>query len=412
MTVVTTQMFDRPSNLPDYVPESRFPSFNNNSQYLGQVATRSNIPSLLNVAYQQIGSRRFHIARDDISSLQIAFPNWISNNTVNEAGSGGTAVFTASIEYPLNTFTQVKWSGSATSPTVADGTTSPLSDPVSVSIPNGATFWIRVYGQFSVAVVFNSLANSAYSAGGDKIEYAASSITDKTMGGTIATGSTGLTFGACLILAQTKRSSFLILGDSRNKGGASSPGVDTADASGDLGETARSIGAGFGYINCGTASESQQSFLTNNSRRTAFGKYVSHVINNGSINDLINNRTALQLQADVAAVAALFPRPTYIQTTIGPRTTSTDGWTTLANQTVTSLEAQRVAYNTVLRNGQIPGVNKVADVADAIESSRNSGLIAVGPGATSYSPDGLHWVQSGCLAIAASKTLNAQDYIR
>ena len=380
------------------------------SLYLGQVATRANIPSLLNTSFKQINSRRFHIARDDVTTLQLAFPNWFANNTVNEAGSGGTATFAASVEYPANTFTQVTWSASATSPVVADGGTSPLSDAVAVAIPAGATFWVRVFGQYSNGVVLNSLGSSAFSAGGDQIEYAASGLADRTMSGTIGTGSTSVMFGACLIVAMTRKASFTIIGDSRNKGGASAPGIDTADATGDLGETARSVGISFGYINAGTASETQQQFLANNSRRTALAQYTSHVINNGSVNDLINNRTAAQLQADVTSVAALFPGKIYVQSTIGPRTTSTDSWATTANQTPFAQEAARVTYNTALRNGSISGVSRVVDFADAIESARNSGLIAVSGGA--LSADGLHWNQAGNIRIRDSGVFVPSSFAR
>lgn len=381
------------------------------SAYLGVVATRLNIPSLANTSYKQIGSRRWFIARDDISELQLQFPNWFANNAVNEAGSGGTATFRASIEYPAGTFKQVKWSGNAVSPTVADGDSTPLSDKTAVVIPKGAVFWVRVFGEFSNAVVLNSLSKSAWQPGGDNIEYAASGLTDKTLGGTIPNGFNGVTFGPTLIVAATKAVSFLILGDSRNKGGATDPGTDTADATGDIGETARSVGASFAYVNAGTASETQQAFRGNCTRRRALANYVSHVINNGSINDFIAGRTAAQLRGDVEAVAAMFPDKVYVHSTIGPSSTSSD-WTTVEGQTPFSNESSRVGFNTDLRNGTVAGVDVMVDFADAIESSRNSGKWAVGAGGVALTNDGLHANQAGAIRIRDSGKFVASNFTR
>jgi hypothetical protein len=207
--------------------------------YAGLVATRLNIPSLANASYRQLNFRRWHIARDDVGRLRIAFPNWYANNSVLEAGSGGTAVFRAAIERLDGSITPFTWTGAVDSPVVADGGQTSLSDPLTLSTPlrRGEWFAIRGNAQFSAAVLLNSLNESTVGAAGDGVEFAASGLTDKTLSGTISTAQLSTSFGPCLIVAETRRPSIALIGDSRVKGGASSPGIDSADGSSNLGES-------------------------------------------------------------------------------------------------------------------------------------------------------------------------------
>jgi hypothetical protein len=61
-----------------------------------------------------------------------------------------------------------------------------------------------------------------------------------------------------------------------------------------------------------------------------------------------------------------------MQVTIPTRATSTDGWTTLENQTVTNGGAERLELNDWIRT--LPeGLDGYFELADLIESSRDSG---------------------------------------
>ncbi|MDE0878195.1 MAG: hypothetical protein OSB00_05950 [Sphingomonas bacterium] len=379
--------------------------------YKGLVATRLNIPSLINSAYRQVAFRRWHIARDAVASIQIAFPNWIANNVALEAGSGGTAIFRAAIERLDGTIQPFTWGGTATSPVVADGGQTPLSDslPLATPLKSGEWFAIRGYGEFSAGIILNSLADSALGSAGDAVEYAQSGLADKTVSGTISATPTSVSFGPCLIVGDTRRASALLIGDSRVKGGASAPGIDTGDAAGDLGELARSIGPRMAYVNCGTASERLDQFLTANARRLALATYASHIVANYAINDLLGNRTAASILADIATLAespSLKGKP-IAWTTIGPRTSSSDDWTSVANQTPFAQDGERRTLNAALRARRVAGLADVFDTAAAYESAIDSGRFVVGEGGEKVTSDGLHLLASGTRRIQRSGLVDA-----
>jgi hypothetical protein len=83
------------------------------------------------------------------------------------------------------------------------------------------------------------------------------------------------------------------------------------------------------------------------------------------------------------------------QTTICPRTTSTDNWTTTTNQTPYAHEDIRVALNDWIRTCPAP-LSGFFDAADLAETSRNSGIWKVG-----YPSDGTHITKTGAIAISA-----------
>jgi hypothetical protein len=80
-------------------------------------------------------------------------------------------------------------------------------------------------------------------------------------------------------------------------------------------------------------------------------------ISNYGTNDLNGGRTLAQLQADLLAIwTMLQTRGVRVyQTTILPRTTSSDNWATAPNQTVPAWEASRVSLNTWLRDPSAAG---------------------------------------------------------
>lgn len=86
------------------------------------------------------------------------------------------------------------------------------------------------------------------------------------------------------------------------------------------------------------------------------------------------------------------------QCTIPPVTTSSDGWTTTANQTVTVNESKRVALNDWFRS--VPsGLSGFIEVADILETSRNSGKWKVTPSPLTL--DGIHPSSAGWTAYMA-----------
>lgn len=369
--------------------------------YLGQVATRTWIPNNFFATNKQQMSRVFHYARDNITSLQIVLPNFkiVSAGAPNmgESGPGATATVTASIEYPTGTFTQVLFSGVA-SGTIADGGMI-ISDPVSVSIPNGAKFFSRVWYSCSTGVIYSGYATNGMSTGDGFIGGVTTA--DLTMGGTVTQTTNVIGVVPAAIIAMTRNKSVATIGDSRCFGLN-----DTGDASGDVGELARSIGPSLAYINLGVPSDRAIDFTTGShstNRQTLMGYCSSRVCAYG-INDLANSSSASAIIAALQTIAGYKTSPMW-QATIAPRTTSTDSWATTGNQTAFAQNSTRVSLNGSIRSG-ISGLAGYFEIADVDESARDSGFWVVNGSANYATTDGIHENQAQNLRIAASGAIN------
>jgi len=340
--------------------------------YTGVIATGCYHPSAKS-ASQQFNSRSEHYARDNITSLQIAFAN---NFGAAEAGPGSSMTIRASIEYPRGTFTIVNWSG-ARDVVIPDGDDSPLSDPVEIVIPRGAFFSVRSFAQCAGGVVYKGFYANRVNGGA---EAATSGLTDKTTCGTIPTGRHVV--APCLIVGKTDRPALGLIGDSVCAGA----GDNIADVSGDIGILARPLGPHFAYINQAISSEPLGNFIgANGAKRRARTAWCSHIICEYGRNDFTSVSGSVFL-GYVTTCAGLFPGKPFFQTTITPRTSSTDGWTTVGGQTVDGGHTSRLLVNHRLRAGGVPGVYDFFDLTKVVESDRDSGLWKA-PG---YTVDGTH----------------------
>jgi lysophospholipase L1-like esterase len=379
--------------------------------YLGQVATKSRIPANLSTTNKQFNSRSHHKARCTITSLQIELPNWYwaRKGDLLEHGSGGTITYKASVEYPAGTFTAFTFS--ASSSVVVANNTSVLSDAATVTIPDGASFWIRVFAVAATAIVFvdgETVPSSRQcdTGNGEAMAFAASGLSDQTTSGTItATVSTDAApiFAPTAIVAYTTRPSVLLIGDSRDWGY-----YDAFDSSGDLGEIARSIGPSYGYINAGSAGDNMPNFISSHTNRVALKQYCSHVLTENGINDLRFggaglNQSAATAFANMQTLWGYFAGKTIFASTISPNSASSDGWATTGNQTVNANAANIAAYNDLLRATPSP-LAGYFEVADTVESARNSGKWKA-----SQTSDGLHPNPTGYQTI---KTSGAVDPTR
>lgn len=383
--------------------------------YLGQVGTGSHIPNNITTNFKSGNGQTFHVARDDMTQLQVAYANWYQNNAVHEAGSGGTLTVTASIQYPIaanpdnGTWQQFKWSAVANTGAIADGETSPLSDVLKLikKIPRGAGYLMRWHAEATVQIPYWQFTASNSSAYNQVAEGNATPAfyADKTLGGTIAAGSTANNLYPVLMVAPTSRPSlYLAPGDSRVHGIG-----DTFDATGHTGELARSLGEHFAYCNLGCPSETLQAWLANSTRRQALLRYFSHMLGNMSINDIAAGRTTAQLAADIASAAAIGKAAgkKVVWATICPSSSGT--YTTVAGQTVSAANAQRTGVNDLLRVRQIAGVDQVIDIASVIESGLNSGLWAVehdGTNGVALTGDGIHANYLGYQRIKRSRVVD------
>ena len=158
-----------------------------------------------------------------------------------------------------------------------------------------------------------------------------------------------------------------------------------------------------GFINLAYSGDTMANYLTTTAkvRRATSLSRVNAVFCGYGVNDLAGGTvTAAQLQANILTaaktVASMGIKKFFIHT-LTPRTTSTDGWTTLGGQTAIAADPARITHNTWVRAGcpidpttlapVLPGTEEAIlagsfrhpitgwlDFADLVESSRNSGL--------------------------------------
>lgn len=143
--------------------------------FLGQVATRSYVPLGLGGGTSAM-CRTAHVARDTITSLQVAYGNWAvlmpsgspytspaaSNDTGPETAASSNLTIKVYLEKfnpatGTSTFYAVTWSSASTKTFTGGTKQTALSDPVSVSLAFGEIFYLRV------------LMTSAGSAGGNNL---------------------------------------------------------------------------------------------------------------------------------------------------------------------------------------------------------------------------------------------------
>jgi hypothetical protein len=186
------------------------------------------------------------------------------------------------------------------------------------------------------------------------------STTDLTAPGSAAiTGTNGTYYGPGALLGYATGANYaksvLILGDSIAAGTGDLP-VFTVLALSTGGFAMRALTGHAGAISIAIPSDSVTFFQTTSGsfrRLRSAQRCNSAIIEYGS-NDIVGSVTAAALEALNLNVATNLRRlgiAKVFLTTLIPRTTSTDGWATTANQTPLATESVRVAYNTWVRAG-------------------------------------------------------------
>jgi hypothetical protein len=364
--------------------------------YLGVVATRGTVPTNFTNTFTTWMTRSAHFSRDTITSLKIIVPNFyvdVPGSTFVELGTGATTTVTASIEYPQGTFTQIKFSGSA-SGSVTSGSYL-VSDATAIAIPNNTQFWVRMYMTNPNGQVYDGSGFQGNAAIGDACNTFDG---DKTLSGTVSSQFPGYMTAPLAIIAQTLQPSVELIGTSRMAG---LKDVYTAN-NGDLGIAARSIGPSFGYIQAGIPSDTVPNFIASHTNRVALSQYVSHVIAEGPTNNAAGTSNG-QLQQ----YWGFFP-PNGNQVfaiTCDPETTSSDSWATSGNQTVSvNYSTVNAFMNTlplpILRSFDITTVTATANKWN-VDGTANK-----------WTADGIHESQFTNLQIQASGVILASAFYR
>lgn len=337
--------------------------------YLGQSATRCRLPAnhLSATANQWQMTRSMHYARTPIVGPTIVLPNYYINSSCSEV-AGGVGTVKVSLEYPAGTFTLSDACIAAGNTSVAFAAGNNTHTFSSLSIPQGAQFWARVLIQNAGVIPYLQYQSPYDTDPTEGWEDGTGAVDDKTTSGSV-TNNSQFTYLPIVIASLTRNPSVVILGDSREDGAHEAITDDTSD----VGVTSRAIGRQFGYSNFALAATSQTQYnAATRTYRDALVAldYWSHMTNAYGVNDISASVTPASLAALRATCAAFYPNVIVIGETITPHNASSDGWATLANQTLSGANnVNGLLFNQLVRLG-IAGEQFVWDVADIVDPNR------------------------------------------
>lgn len=290
-----------------------------------------------------------------------------------------------------------------------------ISDPIAFDVAVGDTIWARTY------VSAGTPRATARTVTGDGEGLAATDLTAAAAGAVTASASWVWAPSGFLSTTRlgSKNAAIGICGDSIAYG----QGDSTGDVYGYLVRSANT--AGLPWVMAARASETVGAVVDINYRHR--GPLVSgcqRVYTAYGRNDLTNGNATSLIQINLVKFWKRIARrgPIQYAMTVTPRTTSTDAWATTANQTTADAaqETRRVELNTWLRAGApldpttllavaagtagavVAGqaahpLAGIVEVADAVETARNSGIWKA-----AYTADGLHPNATGHAAMSAA----------
>lgn len=352
-----------------------------------------------------------------VSDFRVAYSNWYLSGSGFTLGPNPITIKAAAVvgllAYPLT------FNGQRT-PILSPGATI-WSDPISLTRAAAAGLQLRQFVSVNAGERWPQGRGMSSSFGDSGSNIAVGG--DFVDGGGTTYAGVGQAFGPSSVIGRmlggaSALQSWAIIGDSIAQGLN-----DSGDAFGNYGYLERALGINVPWINLSKQSLSAFGWNYNSPfMNTLASGYVSRAVVEFSSNDIYNEARGLATtQANLITIWNEWSlRGTRVyQTTLTPRTTSTDGWATVANQTISdaTLNNQRIALNEWLRAGS-PIVNGVAvavgtagavltgqvghplygvlDAADLAETARNSGIWRA-----AYVGDGVHPGPTGAAAIAS-----------
>lgn len=349
-------------------------------------------------------SKKRIIASQRVTDLTVKFGNFYALSGVETLGPNNItvrcAVFYNGTYYPL------RFRGSRD--VVIEPGALVETDSCGIDIPAGAVYYIMTYITVASAGMKWGL-NTLFSRGGAfGEEYVAStSPTDlTTTGGFTASGSL-IGYGPVQVLCRNTNSKpyVAVIGDSITDGSGDTTTAD-GSAGSERGWIVRALIPNFPLqvLSQPGGQASQFTFNQMGHRMSLIGDAEVAIVGYGT-NDLTANKTFVQLQAALQYIydycAARGMR--VFAATIPPFVTSTDGYLTLANQTIAYTSPQetiRKQINDWMRTLPAP-LTGYFEAADAVESARDSGKWRVDLGG-SATFDGKHPSSLGYAAMQAT----------
>lgn len=348
----------------------------------------------------------------------------------NVAGTGdeatGNTVTVKAYAEQGGTLYPITFDNGATTKTIASGAEATCDPIAGLSVTVGGTLYIRTY----VTVPSGGRIPGLYAAWTypDEVNRPGSDLANAT--GTLeGTGQGfGSGYGPLRVFGDPDSGqpwyAMGVLGDSISAGS-----TDTFSTEAELGFWQRALwpaGNARPFTILALPSDSAEWYLTMAGKRNEVGNYVDYLVNAYGTNDLGTGVSLSVLQSRMLDMGTYVTKPGMrglYMSTIPPRTTSTDGWTTVANQTAVSSESVRVAFNDWVRGG-MPIVSGAAvavgtsgallagqaghpykgfvEVATLAESGVNTGKWKA-----NYTGDGVHPNGTGNAGIASALSLTA-----
>lgn len=370
------------------------------STFGGSASRAQPCPSLSTAGTNLGGTTRCrHIFPVSVSRFEILYGNYYNNNGVEADGPNPYTV-RAAVEYPSGTFTPLFVNGSRDI-TVAPGSTVKF-DPCTLTIPASTQFWVRTYVNVTANTMQWPLVGALDVANGEGSVVSATP-SDQTTSGTIGpnAGFGMIPFAVRPLGLSAGTLTLGIVGDSISFG--------LYDTIGGRGWTGQAFDNAALVQKIAYSSERAAVFNDPNGRKRRIG--LLNGCNVGicamGTNDVSFAGASLSsvqtiLQSTWAAMASLGMK--VFQTTITPRTTSTDTFATTGSQTVAATESTiRVPLNDWIRTTP-SGLTGYIELADTVETARNSGIWKATGTAQGYTQDGTHPVAAGYALMAAAAT--------
>lgn len=337
-------------------------------------------------------SQKRIIATHRVTDLTVKYGNFYASGGQEAAGPNEITV-RASVLYN-NTYYPL-WFGGRRDAVIQPGAIAE-SDPSGIDIPEGTQFYIMTFVTVSSTGQKWGL-NSLFIRGGNYGEgyETSASPTDKTGTGGLTMASNTIGYGPLQVLSRNTNANpyVAIIGDSISDGTGDTSTIEGVDGY-ERGWVVRGLIPDFPLqvLSQPGGQASQFNYSSMGRRMSIIGDAEVAIVAYGA-NDLNANKAFAQLQASLQYIydycAARGMR--VFGATITPKTTSTDGFTTVANQTVAYSGAQeliRTQINDWIRSKPTP-LRGFFETADAAESARNSGKWRVDLGVPCQN-DGLH----------------------
>jgi lysophospholipase L1-like esterase len=320
----------------------------------------------------QTGTTRIHLfPQFDCQDLVLVYSNYYQGASTTPTPNTNSITVKASLEIN-GVITPVFFNGKRT--TTIEGGAVIYSDPIGCMISPSDSVWVRTYFDAGVGGYIPTITTLCEINGvKDGVTYGS----DLSDIGTVTETGYAEAYVPSAVLGTMKenKKSFLLVGDSIMNGAG-----DVFQLSGNTGFAARRLLSDkIGSTKVSMGGETAQNFLKSLYCRAPFIKNHTDVICNYGINDISASVTLDTLKTTLLKIWKYFANRglNVYQTTITPKTTTTDNWLTLANQTITAQESVRIQINAWLRDPSTSGavaqsggdLVKVLDTAAKVENN-------------------------------------------